>query len=243
MNSVDAYYAKIQITFEAILETERDAIETAATWLSDTLQRDGLLFVTGTGHSHMIAEEVFYRAGGLAAVYPLLEPSLMLHEGAIKSSSVERLHGLATIALEDTGISSSDLLVVASNSGRNAFPIEAAVTAKERGCRTIALTSLAHSRAVTSRHGSGKRLFEITDLTIDNCVPYGDASVDIPGLSNMVGPLSTLASVFIINTIVVRAVELAVLAGITPDLFVSANVENQEDRVDLAHWRERVRSL
>lgn len=243
MNALDRYADAVEQVLASVQTTQRDAVEQAAQWLSATLQQDGLLYITGTGHSHMIAEEVFYRAGGLAAVYPLLEPSLMLHEGAIKSSAVERLEGLAEILLEDTSMGVNDLLIVASNSGRNAFPIEMVLEAKKRGCRTVAVTSLKHSQRIASRHSSGKRLFEVADLVVDTDVPYGDASVEITGLASKVGAVSTIVGTFIINSIVVRAVELCVQAGYIPEIFVSANVQESDQTVDIERWRQRIKRL
>lgn len=242
MNGIDRYLAAVQAAL-AQVEAQREALETAAGWLSETLQKGGLLYITGSGHSHMLAEEVFYRAGGLAAVYPLLEPSLMLHEGALKSTQMERLSGVAEMVLSEAGVTANDLLLVASNSGRNAYPIEIALAAKSQGCKTIAITSLAHSQAVSSRHESGQRLFELADLVIDNAAPYGDASVDLVGVSSSVGPISTISGVLIINAIVVRAVERSVAAGKVPDIFVSANVQGAETGPDMDFWRQRIRKL
>lgn len=243
MNAIDAYADEATAALRRIYESQRQELETAASWLSETLELGGLLYVTGSGHSHMLAEEVFYRAGGIAAVYPLLEPSLMLHAGALKSSRFERLQGVAASLLADTDIGPADLLMIASNSGRNAFPIEAALEAKKRGCHTIAITSCAHSRQVTSRHSSGKHLFEVTDLVIDNTVAYGDASLSVTGLSQKIGPLSSLAGIYILNAVVARAVELQVARGNPPDIFVSANLEDEEPPFDWPTWRRRVKGL
>lgn len=242
MSLTDRYAAVVTGVLETIRSGQQEAIETAASWLSRTLQKDGLLYVTGSGHSHMLAEEVFYRAGGLAAVYPLLEPSLMLHEGAVKSSSVERLEGFAKLLLTDTGMGENDLLVVASNSGRNAFPVEVALEARERGCKTVAITSLTHSRQVSSRHSSGKRLFEVADLVIDNGVPYGDASLELAGFDTKLGPVSTIAGAFIINALVAEAVALVLEAGHKPEVFVSANAQAGQT-VDLPRWQKRIKRL
>lgn len=234
MSLVDAYFEAVRHALATVHRTQREALEQAANWLAETLARDGLLYVTGSGHSHMLAEEVFYRAGGLMAVQPLLEPSLMLHAGALKSTRFERLEGVAEALLADTDLGPSDLLVVASNSGRNAYPIEIALGAKARGCRVVAITSRAHSQRVTSRHPSGARLFELADLVIDNGAPYGDASLDVDGTEHRVGPLSSLTGILIMNAVVARAVELRAAAGRPPQVFVSANVERDASQPDAA---------
>jgi uncharacterized phosphosugar-binding protein len=237
------YVQAINTTLRYIQHEQQSSILTAASWLSETLINDGLLYVTGTGHSHMIAEEVFYRAGGLAAVYPILEPALMLHEGAIKSTDMERLEGLASILLCDLPMNQHDVLIVASNSGRNAFPIEVVLEAKTRGCKTIAITSLAHSQQTSSRHSSNKRLFEVADLVIDNGVAYGDAALEMEGLSAKMGPVSSIAGIFIINSIVLEATALCLQKGYKPDVFVSANVQTSQQTLDIDSWKQRIKRL
>lgn len=242
MSALDTYRESVLEAFNG-LELQRDGLETAALWLAEALQQDGLLYVAGSGHSHMLAEEVFYRAGGLAAVYPLLEPSLMLHEGAVKASALERLEGFAALLLDETEIGERDLLVVVSNSGRNAFPIEVALEAKRRGCKTVALTSLAHSGAVSSRHASGKRLFEVADLVLDNGAPYGDAVLEIPGLESNIGAVSSLTGIYLLNAVVVRAIERCAEIGFVPDIFVSANAAGGGQTLDLKRWQARIKRL
>lgn len=240
-----AYLQAARATLDAIAEQQLNAIHTAAAWLADTVSQGGLLFITGSGHSHMIAEEVFYRAGGLIAVNPILDPALMLHEAAVRSSTLERLEGLAEIHLQDAGLSNEDILVVVSNSGRNAYPIEAALTGRRMGCKVIALTSLQHSQQVPSRHSSGKRLFELADLVLDTCVGYGDAAIELPQLGVKVGPLSTVAGAAIINAVMAQATQMMAERGHKPEVFVSANLaeEGQAPSIDWAYWRQRIRRL
>src|SRR5205085_8126865 len=122
-----------------------------------------------TGHSHLLAEEIFYRAGGLARACPILDTRLMLHENAIQATYDEREEGYGATILDRYPVAAGDVLVVASNSGRNSVPIDLALEAQRRGLRTVAITNLAHSRAWPSRHNSGKTLAEVADLTLDNC--------------------------------------------------------------------------
>lgn len=249
----ERYFAAAKAVLAEIWETQSAAIEGAASAIAETLQRGGLIFISGSGHSHMLAEELFYRAGGLAAVVPLLESSLMLHEGATKSSAIERLEGYAAAVLENAGLSENDLLIVASNSGRNAYPVELAIEARKRSCTTIAITSLATASRVTSRHSSGETLSSVADLVLDNCVSYGDAAVGLEGLKVHVGPLSTIAGVAIVNAAVARAIELCLENGHVPQVFESANLQEVDragsvdltasSEVDLDHWRTKVRML
>lgn len=244
MNALDAYHDAVRRVLDDI-RGRRDILEEFATRIADAVAAGGLVYVTGSGHSHMLAEEPFYRAGGLAAVHPVLLPELMLHRGALRSSRLERLPGIAGTALADLDLSERDVMVVASNSGRNAYPVEAALIARERGAFTVAITSLRHTSQVASRHPGGKRLFEVVDLVVDNGAPYGDAAVELEGASAAVGPLSTLAGVYILNATLARATELLLARGAAPELFVSANRDGGEtmsaDRI--AYWRSRVRPL
>lgn len=229
-----------------IQEQQLDAIVTAATWIADAIQRSGMLYITGSGHSHMMAEEVFYRAGGLVAVCPVFDDALMLHTNATRSSELERLEGLADIHLRAANLSPNDILIVASNSGRNAFPVEAALTGQEIGCKVIALTSLKHSQQVTSRHSSGKKLYELADLVLDNAVDYGDAAITIPGQRSKVGPLSTVTGAAILNAVTAQVTQFLSERGHHPDVFVSANVdsgENPQPVIDWTYWRQRIKAL
>lgn len=243
MNAADHYFSAALAALDAARKTQTAQVQTAARWIADAIAADHLLFVTGSGHSHMLAEEVFYRAGGLAAVYPILDPGLMLHDAALASTQLERVEGIATVRLESAGVGPGDVLLIASNSGRNAFPVEAALEGKRRGAKIIALTSLQHSQSVTSRHSSGQRLFEIADLVLDTGVPAGDAAVELNGLDLPVGPLSTVAGAALMNAVMVQVVANLLATGHTPPVFRSANVGSDFPAEDVAQWSARIPPL
>jgi uncharacterized phosphosugar-binding protein len=158
----------------------------------------------------------------------------------------ERLTGYAGVLLEAYPISPSDLLIIASNSGRNPLPVEMAQGARERGIPTIGITSLAHSQSVSSRAPSGKRLFEVCDVVIDNCGVPGDAVLDLGnGTPLRVGPTSTLAGAFIANSLVSLAAAELMERGIDPPVFVSANVDGGDARNQrlLEMMKQRIRGL
>lgn len=207
-----------------VLARESETIVQAAEMIAETICGGGMLFVFGTGHSHMFAEELFYRAGGLANVYPILEEPLMLHNGAAKSSDVERLAGYAETILQHTPVRSGDTMVIASNSGRNAAVIEMALACKARGVRVIALTSLAHSKAEPSRHECGKKLYELADVVLDNGGCVGDASVYFEALGRNVGATSTVVGCAILEAVVCETVDRLLRRGWTPDVYSSSNV-------------------
>lgn len=244
MSAYDRYYAAARGQWEAVYTTQRAAIEQAAAWLGEALAGDRWLYAFGTGHSHMLAEEIFYRAGGLAHAAPILDELLMLHKEAIEATHLERRAGYAAGLLAHYPVARGDLLIVASNSGRNAVPIELALLGRERGMKVVVITNLAHTRAWPSRHASGKRLADVGDLVIDNCGVHGDACLDLPGMPSAVGPTSSITGMFIINAIIVQGIENALARGIAPEIFISSN-SNGDDHNDrlLQKYRSRIRHL
>ncbi|TDD17879.1 sugar isomerase domain-containing protein [Kribbella turkmenica] len=199
--------------------TQADAIARAAELVVDAR----VFWVFGTGHSHLIAEELYGRAGGLADVRAVLEPGLMLHEGLRKSSLLERLPGLAGVLLQTNDITADDVVLIASNSGRNAVPVEFALGARARGAKVIALTSLAHSTSVTSRAPGGQRLFEGADVVIDNCGEPGDAVIDVPGSPERTGATSTMVGAMLAQALTVEIVTRLTARGQTPNVLRSLN--------------------
>jgi uncharacterized phosphosugar-binding protein len=132
-------------------------------------------------------------------------------------------------------------MVIVSNSGRNAVPVEMAMLAQEHGIYTIAITSLEHSRSVTSRHSSGKRLFEFADLVIDNCVPKGDGMLDFDGVQS--GPGSTVAGTVIVNSIVSETLRILTAEGRKPPVFVSQNVDGYNNDELYMKYLNRIKFL
>lgn len=222
------YLNNIRRLLQFVEDTQSEAIDQVSEICAEAIYRDKLLYFFGTGHSHMICEEPFYRAGGLASIYPILESFFMLHEGASKSSIYERIEGNGAAAVAGSGVGEGDVLFVISNSGRNCAPIDAALEARRRGVTTIAMTSLKHSKSVSSRHPNGKRLFEVCDYCLDNGGEPGDASVSLDGIQQKIGPTSSVIDIVIINSVIIGTVERLLQRGIKPPIFISANVDNGE---------------
>ena len=176
---------------ERLLDGEWPNIDRAADLVADALARGGTIHAFGTGHSHMLAEELFYRAGGFVRVSPILFEGLMLHASALLSTSLERLPGLAAALLDDHPIARGDVLVVASNSGGNAVITE---IAQARSCRRR-LRHRDHQPAPCHRPAARTqglpRLHELADVVIDNGGVVGDAAVDIEGFDAGSRPTST----------------------------------------------------
>ena len=239
------YLKNIYRLLEKLENTQETVIDQVADICAQTICSGGLLYFFGTGHSHMICEEPFYRAGGLACVYPILETDLMLHEGASKSSGYERLEGLGNLVVSNTSLGKGDVLFVISNSGRNCAVIDAAMEAKKRGAVTVAITSMNHTTQVTSRHSSGLNLYQVCDYVLDNGGEVGDASVELAGLGQKIAPTSSVMDVTLVNLILVNTVERLLEMGVTPPVFMSANTDagDEANKSVLQQYKGRIPSL
>lgn len=243
MNKV--YLRNIRQLLEKLENTQEQTIEKVAEVCADSIYNGGLLYFFGTGHSHMICEEPFYRAGGLASIYPILESDLMLHEGASKSSIYERLPGLGNVVVSHTPLSKGDVLFLISNSGRNCAIIDAALEAKKRGAITVAITSMNHTTSVASRHGNGLNLYQVCDYVLDNGGIVGDASVELEGLKQKIGPTSSVIDITLVNLVLVNTVELLLEKGMAPPVFTSANTDEGDsaNKNILETYKPRIPSL
>ena len=214
---MNEYLNQITNLLERIGREQQTAMASAAAAVADVICRDGLVHVFGCGHSHLAALDTFYRAGGLACVSPLLDEDLMLHDGAAKSSRMEKMSGIAPEAFRRANVDpAKDLLVVISASGKNAAPVEMCECAKRAGVKLVTISSSAYVE-----HGA--KLLALGDIAIDCKVPYGDAVIDV-GEAKM-GGLSTYASLFILNAILIEGAKNALAKGTRPPIYMSGNVE------------------
>lgn len=239
------YFAEVRRLLTEVEATESRAVEEAAERLGECLAAGRVIHAFAAGHSHLLVEELFYRAGGLVPVNALLEPGLMLHHGAAKSSRMERLPGYAAIILEEGRPEPGDVLLVISTSGVNVVPVEMALEAKRRGLVVVAVTSVEASRRTAPRHPSGQRLCDLAEVVIDNHVPLGDAAVESERLGFKIGPASTVVGAAILNELVVRVAEKLAERGIEPPVLRSANVPGGEEHNAqlLARYRPLIRGL
>ena len=228
MTAINAYFDNLTALIGRTLETQQPGMEEAAQHIADCFRKGGMLYTFGTGHGHLLALEIFYRAGGMARVCPILDEKLMLHISAAKSTLEERDESWLPILLKKYPIKAGDVLISISNSGRNAVPVLLAKEARERGAYVIALTSMQHTSAVTSRNSLNLRLFETADLVLDNGGVLGDASFQAAD-GAMVGPTSTAVGAAILQAIVCRVKELSLAEGFEADFFKSSNVDGGDE--------------
>lgn len=237
------YISNVERLIKEVKGTQTKSLQESAEMIAEALMTGGMVYTFGTGHSHMLAEEIFYRAGGLARVYPILDEGLMLHSGAAKSTAFERLHGYAEALLDNYPVKQGDVIIIASNSGRNSVTIEMAMEAKKRGMKVIALTSLKHSQNVTSRHVSGKLLYELADVVLDNCGCIGDASVEFEGIGS-VGPTSTVIGAMLLHSVICDAVAIMLDKNGKPEVFISSNVgDGDSNQALIEKYAKQIRCL
>ena len=218
-------YLRTAVELLSGLETTGwSSLDAAAGLIAETMAGGGTIHVFGSGHSHMLAEELYYRAGGFARVRPILFEGLMLHSSARLSTSLERLPGLATALLDEHGVAAGDVLLIASNSGGNPVVTEMAHQARARGLRLVAITSLAHATSDAARQHDGPRLHDLADVTIDNGGVVGDAAITVDGVPTPVGPTSTVVGAAVANALVAEVAERLARRGIAPDVFTSSNL-------------------
>ena len=244
MDRVKEYFEKVKEILEDVHITQKQSMQKGAEAMAKALEKGGMIYTFGTGHSHMLAEEIFYRAGGLVKVYPILKGPLMLHESASISSKMERLTDYANVIMEEFPlVKEGDVLFVFSNSGRNTVAIDMALLAKEKGMVVICITNLKHANSVTSRHKSGLRLHEVSDIVIDNCGAIGDACMDINGV--MVAPTSTIIGSSILHAISCETVDILSKKGVRPEVWCSSNVDGGDEinEVYINKYRKDIKIL
>lgn len=224
-----AFYDKVEEILKKIRDTQSETVEKVAEELSEIVDKGGIIYTFGTGHSHLLAEEIFARAGGMIQVKGLLEPEFMLHQEQGKSTLYERLPGLATAVLEVNNVRSLDAIIIISNSGRNSVPVEMAIEAKKRGMLVIALTNVSHSKSVSSRDVSGKRLFEVADYVFDNCGIPGDAVLDVKGKPYKVAATSTISGAIILEALIAVITQKLVEKGKDAYVSMSANLDGSDN--------------
>lgn len=224
---------------------QENEITLASSLIAESLSRQGWIYASGTGHSHMLAEEIFYRAGGFARVIPILDPDLMLHKDASESTTLERKEGYAAELLKNFKLTENDVFIISSNSGRNAVSIEMAQLAKSSGAKVIVLTNLNHSRSVQSRHSSGLKLYELSDICLDNFGEIGDASIHLEGLESKVGATSTVIGVALLQAIMIQAASVLISKGIKPEIFSSSNSDagEAENEALISKYKPLVKGL
>lgn len=230
------YLQKIIDCLVGIENEERERLDAVSRLVADTIKNNGLIFTFGCGHSHLPGLDAFYRAGGLANVSPMLDTDLMLHNGAAKSSRMEKMCGIASEVFRRYTPSDRDMIFIFSVSGKNQVPIEMAELAKKAGVKSVGISAWSYIE-------KGGKLHENVDIAIDCKVPYGDACMDVGDIK--MGGLSTYAACFILNSCLLNGAKLALQEGVKPPIYLSGNIEGgREHNITLENlYMGRVKHL
>jgi len=239
---IDNYYRAIVSLLNTIQEEEKEKMQIAAEKVASTIEKGGIVHFFGAGHSHILCEDVFYRAGGLIPINLIFDANLMLDNGAMKSSELERTAGYAETFMDSADIRPGEIVFVISTSGRNGVTIDAALLAKAKGAEVVGITSLEYSKSQPSRHPSGKRLFEVCDICIDNHCPKGDPLLSTGGFATPFVPGSTIAGAYILKAILSTTIKIMVDKGLDPPVFLSGNLEGEDEqnRRLLEKYKDRI---
>lgn len=219
--SAEAYLRALEQLLRELRETQLPAVGEVAEAVGRCIAAGGVVHVFGSGHSHLVAEEVFVRAGTLTAVRALWPQQI--------TDRFERVEGLGGAVLDMGDVRPGEVLFVISNSGINPLPIDVALEGRRRGAYTVGVGSRAHSLAAESRHSSGCRLCDVCDRFLDTRVPPGDALLRLPGLPYPLGPASTVAAVSLVQAVLAEAVRWLVDRGHDAPVRISRNLPGGDE--------------
>ncbi|KUN87691.1 hypothetical protein AQJ66_08590 [Streptomyces bungoensis] len=232
----DLFFDAAITLLHRVREEEAEAVTAAATLLADTVAAGGRLFAFGAGHSSLPAQDVVYRAGGLALMNLLAVPGVVGVDvtPATLGSALERVDGLASAVLATSPLRAGDALVVISLSGRNALPVEMALTARTLGVKVIGVTSVAYAAETTSRHTSGTFLKDHCDVVLDSKIAVGDAELTLDTIPAPFAPASTVVTSALMQAVMATTAATLADRGIEPPLLRSGNVDGGHD------WNRRI---
>lgn len=245
-----SFLRRVNEILQRILDEEEEAMTQTAERMAEQIQADRLIYVYGPGgHSNVAAQEVLFRAGGLAHISSILDEGTLISNGALRSITMERMPGYGKAVIANNQIDRGDLLLLVSAYGVNAALIDAAIEARTRGAFLIGLSSHEHALSCApdhpARHPSKQNLQDVVNITIDTKVPVGDALVEIPDVDQPVGAASTFANIFTLHSLIVQTVAILAERAVAPPIWRSINVPGGDaaNAELVSRLRGRVRCL
>ena len=234
MDILKTYLDIVTQYLKGIEQTQKDAVSKAAVIMADRIAADKPVFVFGPGgHSNLGTQEIFFRAGGLMHINPILDEGTLLSSGALRSMAMERLPGYGRIVMEKSGFGKGDVLVLINAYGINSAVIDSALFCREAGGILIAVSSRQHASQTApdhpARHPSKKNLYDIADVLLDCNVPIGDAMVQIEGVQQKAGAISTFTNAFLLNCLVLETVQVLAGRGVVPPIWRSGNAPGGDE--------------
>ena len=244
------YYSQIIANLELVNETQEPNIDAAASLMADAIADDRLIHIYGGGgHTTLPVGEMFFRAGGLANIDPVMEPALSVFNQALKYLQLERTVNFGASIVKYYQLKPGDVMIIFHNIGINPATIDAAAEAKKDGAKIIAVSSSHWQNEIPEdhfiRHPSKKNLFDFADVKIDDFNPVGDAAVKVPGFDTPIAPISNIVDFYIAHLLEIKTVAECVRRGITPPVWSSANVPGGDEKnaALIEKYRPRVKML
>ena len=236
------YFDKGLELLQRLQDTQLANVEQAAELIAQSVADGHTLYAWGGPHSSLPVQDIFWRAGGLALVNPLFTHGLSLEVGPIYLTSfLERVEGAGREYFGQVGAEAGDAIILISTSGRNSFPIEMAMSAKEAGLKVIGLTSMTYTNAVESRHSSGTKMYEYCDVVLDNLTVPGDAVLEDENLPQRVGPTSGWIGCFILQALMAEVAERLAEKGVVPPIYFALNLDGEQEYVEYLDTLRRER--
>jgi uncharacterized phosphosugar-binding protein len=229
MEMNDAGYLEQVIDLLTKVREEQSAnIDKAAELMAGAIEKDELIHVYGGGgHTTLVMGEMFFRAGGLANINPIMEPGLSVFNQALKYLELERTVNYGRAIVKYFRIRQDEVLIIFHNIGINAATIDAAMEAKECGAKIIAVSSSFWQHDIPAdhfiRHPNKKNLFDYADVCIDDYNPVGDAVIKIDAFETSFAPISNIIDFYIAHYLEIATIKKCVARGIKPPVWSSAN--------------------
>jgi uncharacterized phosphosugar-binding protein len=217
------------------VEKEQSAnIDKAAELMAGAIEKDELIHVYGGGgHTTLVMGEMFFRAGGLANINPIMEPGLSVFNQALKYLELERTVNYGRAIVKYFRIQKDEVLIIFHNIGINAATIDAAMEAKESGAKIIAVSSSYWQHDIPEdhfiRHPNRKNLFDYADVCIDDYNPVGDAVIKIDGFETSFAPISNIIDFYIAHYLEIATIKKCLARGIKPPVWSSANAPGGDE--------------
>ncbi|QHE53929.1 sugar isomerase domain-containing protein [Pontibacillus sp. HMF3514] len=237
-----SYLSTVSKMLQELETSTQNDVEEVSDQMVKVISDGGIIHLFGCGHSNLIAQDAFYRAGGLAPVRAInLEP-FMLHKGAEQASENERKSNMLEDSFQHEDIRETDALIVISTSGRNPVPIDAALYGKEKGAFIVGLLSKEYKNNQASKHPSGYRLEDVVDHTLETNVPVGDAVMSHDNIDESFSPVSSVIATALLQEVFSKTIIKLKEKGIDPPILKSGNVDSSDstNKTLLNQYRHRI---
>ena len=244
------YFENLMKNFKKVNDTQSENIKKAAELMCNAIAADRLISVYGGGgHTTLCMGEMFFRAGGLANINPVMETGLSVFNQALKYLELEQTVNYGSAIMKYYDLKSDDVLIIFHNIGINPATIDAAEEAKKQNVKIIAVSSSAWQDEMPEdhfiRHPNKKNLFDYADVCIEDFNPVGDAVVTVPGLETPIAPVSNIIDFYIAHLLEIETVKQCIDRGITPPVWSSANTPGGDEKnaAYLEKYKPRIKML